>query len=160
MFSFIFTSSHCPTYNKSIATLQSEGWIVDNNGTYVVLAPSHDAAYVHWGGGWRMSTYQELYDLCSNKCDWTWTTQNGVKGYIVRGRGAYASNSIFLPAAGYGNGTSLYFSGSYGDYWSSVPYLGYDYSRSLYFNSSSHSTGYDYGRRYGRSVRPVQGFTK
>jgi len=50
--------------------LQSEGWVVNENGTYV-LAPEHDAAQVQWGGGWRMPTYQELNDLCYNKCDWT-----------------------------------------------------------------------------------------
>ena len=158
-FGFNFTSSNCPTYNKSIGTLLSEGWIVNNNGTYV-LAPSHDAAHMHWGGAWRMPTYQELYDLCHNKCDWTWTTQNGVNGWVVRGRGAYASNSIFLPAGGGGYGTSLYDDGLYGGYWPSVPYSGSSGSWYLYFDSGDHGT-YDYGGRgSGQSVRPVQGFTK
>lgn len=66
----------------------------------------HDAAQVQWGGGWRMPTQQELRDLC-DKCDWNWTTVHGINGYIVRGRGGYASNSIFLPCAGSGYGTSL-----------------------------------------------------
>ena len=143
------------TCGKSISELQSAGWVTEDG----VLAPSHDAAHVHWGGAWRMPTDQELYDLCY-KCDWTWTTQNGVNGWVVRGRGAYASNSIFLPCAGYGNGTSLSNAGSYGAYWSSVPYSDHDlYSWGLYFYSSYHSTNYGY-RRDGRSVRPVQGFTK
>jgi len=152
-FSFNFNpdNSAIYTYGKSVAELQSAGW-VDG-----VLAPSHDAAHVQWGGTWRMPTYQELYDLCYNKCDWTWTTQNGVNGYIVRGRGDYASNSIFLPAAGYGYGTSLYYAGSYGYYWSSVPYSGsYNLARSLYFYSGGHYASYDY-RYFGFSVRPVQG---
>ena len=153
-----FNSSSCPTYNKSVSTLQSEGWVVSENGTYV-LAPEHDAAQVQWGGGWRMPTYQELYDLCYNKCDWTWTTQNGVNGYVVRGRGDYASNSIFLPCAGYGYGTSLYFSGSYGYYWSSVPYSDYDNSWNLYFLSGYHDMYFSY-RDSGFSVRPVQGFAQ
>ena len=108
-----------------------------------------------------MPTYQELYDLCYNKCDWTWTTQGGVNGYVVRGRGAYASNSIFLPCAGYGYGTSLGNSGSVGHYWSSVPSLGsnYRYARNLSFNSGRH-TMYNYFRSYGFSVRPVQGLAK
>ncbi len=158
-FGFNFTGSNCPTDNKSIDTLLSEGWIVKNNGTYV-LAPSHDAAHVHWGGAWRMPTYQELSYLCYNsKCDWTWATQNGVNGYVVRGRGAYASNSIFLPCAGDGYGTSLRNSGSYGYFWSSVPDSDYDYSWSLLFSSSDHGTNGS-GRYYGQSVRPVQGFAK
>ena len=155
---FSFGSGNTPTYNKSVSTLQSEGWVVSENGTYV-LAPEHDAAQVQWGGGWRMPTYQELYDLCYNKCDWTWTTQNGVNGYVVRGRGDYASNSIFLPCAGTGRGTSLRYSGSYGLYWSSVPYsVSYD-ARDLSFDSGDHGPNY-YGRYYGQSVRPVQGFAQ
>ena len=155
-FSFSFGSSNTPTYGKSVATLQSEGWITSNG----VLAPAHDAAHVKWGGGWRMPTYQEVKGLNSN-CDWTWTTMNGVNGYIVRGRGDYASNSIFLPCAGYAAyGTSLYYSGSGGYYWSSVPHSGSrNNADGLSFSSSHHGTGDD-DRGFGHSVRPVQGFTK
>ena len=103
-----------------------------------------------------MPTKQEFYDL-NNKCDWIWTTMNGVYGYIVRGRGSYASNSIFLPCAGRGYGTSLDDAGSGGSYWSSVPFSGDAWCFS--FGSSGHYTSYYY-RYYGRSVRPVQGFTK
>ena len=157
-FGFSFNQA-VATYNKSIDQLQSEGWIVNNNGTYV-LAPSHDAARAHWGGSWRMPTSSELNALFSLKCDWTWTTQNGVNGYIVRGRGDYASNSIFLPRAGYGNGTSLGDSGSDGGYWSSVPGSDSNDSWGLYFGSGYLITSYYYYYRYyGRSVRPVQGFT-
>ncbi|MBR1836247.1 MAG: DUF1566 domain-containing protein [Kiritimatiellae bacterium] len=150
-----FDYSTCPTVNKSVSTLQSEGWVVSKNGTYV-LAPAHDAAQVHWGGSWRMPTDGELSALSSN-CDWTWTTTNGVSGYVVRGRGDYAANSIFLPAAGYGDGTSLIFAGSYGYYWSSVPDESYSYyAWYLYFNSGYHGLS-NYYRFRGRSVRPVQG---
>ena len=93
-FRFWDSSKSMQTYNKSISTLQSDGWVVLKDGAYV-LAPKHDAAQVQWGGGWRMPTDQEMDDLCHNKCDWTWTTQNGVNGYIVRGRGDYAAANIF-----------------------------------------------------------------
>lgn len=148
------------TYNKSIATLKSEGWIVSKDGTNV-LAPEHDAAHVHWGGNWRMPTRQELNDLNSN-CDWTWTTMNGVNGYVVKGKGAYASASIFLPCAGYGSGSSLISAGSYGDVWSSVPDSD-DYDPgawSLYFRSNAHTTSGSGYRAHGQSVRPVQGLAK
>ncbi len=151
---FSFGSSSAPTYNKSIATLKSEGWITADE----VLTPEHDAAHVQWGGSWRMPTKQELSDL-NSQCDWTWTTVDGVNGYVVRGRGAYSSASIFLPCAGDGNGTSLNGAGSHGGYWSSGPGSGYDYVWLLYFHSSSHSTSIGY-RSSGRSVRPVQGFTE
>ena len=153
---FSFDYNNTPTY-KSISTLQREGWIVSKEGTYV-LVPEHDAAQTHWGGDWRMPTRQEFDDL-NNKCDWIWTTMNGVYGYIVRGRGSYASNSIFLPCAGCGYGTLHYYAGSYGYYWSSVSSSD-DYNAwYLYFNSDNHFT-YGSGRFYGFSVRPLQGFTK
>jgi hypothetical protein len=151
---YSFSSGNTPTYNKSISTLQSEGWITADG----VLAPEHDAATVYWGNGWRMPTKDELSAL-NNNCDWTWTTQNGVNGYIVKGRDVYASKSIFLPAAGYGYGTSLSDSGSDGYYWSSVPYSDGYRAWNLYFSSSSRFTDYS-NRGRGQSVRPVLGFTK
>ena len=105
-----------------------------------------------------MPTNQEFYDL-NNKCDWTWTTMNGVYGYIVRGRGSYASNSIFLPCAGHGYGTLLRYAGSDGYYWLSVPNSDYNDAWYLHFNSGYHST-YSRKRYNGFSVRPLQGFTK
>ena len=152
---FSFEKKNAPTFEKTQQWLQDEGWITVDG----VLTPQHDAAHVQWGGGWRMPTIQELSGL-TNKCDWTWTTQNGVKGYVVRGRGDYASNSIFLPAAGLGHGTSLGRSGSYGYYWSSVPNsVNYNYASYLYFYSGRRNT-YSYYRYDGFSVRPVQGLAK
>lgn len=143
---------------KSIAKLQSEGWIT----AYSVLTPVHDAAHVHWGGNWRMPTKQEFLDLVNN-CDWTRTTQNGVVGYVVKGKGAYASASIFLPCAGYGNGTSLCDSDWGGYYWSSVPdsdgsnawYLDFCFSVGIGYQNT-------YGRLrfYGVPVRPIQGVSQ
>ena len=169
---FEFAEGHTPTCGKSLSTLKSEGWIIGGEERKSllgklfgakedsVLAAKHDAAQVHWGGEWRMPTKQELKDLC-HKCDWTWTTMNGANGYVVRGRGNYASFSIFLPCAGYGIGSSLGHAGSTGAYWASVPYSHYNDSEAwdIGFNSGSHAASYYY-RYYGQSVRPVQGFTE
>ena len=152
---FSFYPGNTPTFDKSGLTLQSEGWITAGG----VLASEYDAAKKHWGGDWRMPTKQEFNDLIS-QCDWTWTTLNGVNGYIVRGKGDYSSKSIFLPCAGsVGYGTSLNDAGSGGDYWSSVPDSDGDDAWTLTFSSSNHCAD-DYFRYYGRSVRPLQGFTK
>ena len=155
---FSFGSANTPTWNKDVATLQSEGWITADG----VLAQAHDAAHVQWGGEWRMPTTDEL-DALKNNCDWIWTKTNGVDGYIVRGKGNYASASIFLPAAGGGGGTSLSYASSNGHYWSSVPYFDdyhYNYySWYLYFFSGGRSTG-SRDRYLGFAVRPVQGFTE
>ena len=111
-----FGPRYAPTFDKYPATLLREGWITAD----CVLAPAHDAAHMQWGGKWRMPTKQELSAL-NGRCAWTWTTQNGVKGFKVSGFGAYASESIFLPAAGYGNFSDLDGGGTSGRYWSSVP---------------------------------------
>ena len=84
---------------------------------------------------------------------------NGVDGYIVSGKDDYDSASIFLPFSGYGYGTSLYFAGSYGYYWSSVPRSGGNYSWGLHFGSGHHYASIG-SRDCGQSVRPVQGFTE
>jgi hypothetical protein len=153
---FSFISGNVPTYVKSNSTLLSEGWITDDG----VLAPEHDAAKKHWGGDWRMPTMQEFDDL-NSKCVWTWTTMNGVNGYIVRGRGSYASNRIFLPCAGIGDGTSLRIAGWYGSFWSSVPNSEISHWACCHGFDSGLQRATNSGDRYdGKSVRPLQGFIK
>ena len=153
--SFSFSGGNAPTYGMDNFALQSAGYI-DSTGN---LAPEHDAAQAHWGSGWRLPTKQELEDLVNN-CEWEWTTVNGVEGYVVKGKDAYESASIFLPAAGYGYGTSLSYAGSIGLYWSSVPYADIYNAWNLYFNSSIHFTSSGYYRLNGQPVRPLQGFTQ
>ena len=119
---------------------------VDNKTT---LELSDDAARANWGGSWRMPTKAEQDEL-REQCTWTWTTQNGVNGYKVTSKSN--GNSIFLPAAGHRDGSSLYGVGSYGYYWSSSLDTGYAYY--LYFGSFSVNWGSNL-RYCGRSVRPV-----
>ena len=153
---FSFSSSNTPTYAKSIATLNSEGWISADS----VLVPAHDAAHVHWGGDWRMPTDAEISSLVAN-CTTKWITTNGVLGRLVTGKGAYADRSIFLPAAGYGRETSLDWAGSEGAYWFSTPSSDYyDCAWGLDFKTGYFIIGDDIGRPFGFSIRPVQGFTE
>ena len=99
-----------------------------------------------------MPTKEELEELEEN-CRWEWTTQNGVKGYKVTGPNG---NSIFLPAAGNRDGSSLDYDGYGGYYWSSTPhgivdcfayYLGFSDYRNEYVNY--------YHRYHGLTVRPI-----
>lgn len=116
------------------------------------LELSDDAARVNWGGAWRMPTDAEMTEL-REKCTWTWTTQNGVNGYKVTSK--TNGSSIFLPAAGYRTGSSLYNAGSDGGYWSSSLITDFpNYAWGVYFDSGNvdRSSG---NRYYGRSVRPV-----
>ena len=111
-----------------------------------------DAARANWGGSWRMPTDAEWSEL-RQKCTWIWTEQGGKKGYKVTSK--VNGNSIFLPAAGYRGGTSLYDEGSYGNYWSSsLDTDGPSSAWGVCFDSVD-VYRYYYGRYYGYSVRPV-----
>lgn len=126
---------------------------VDNK---TVLELSDDAARANWGGSWRMPTEEEQYEL-RTECTCTWATQNGVYGYKVVGPNG---NSIFLPAAGYRNYSSLYHAGSGGLYWSSsLNASSPNDAYCLYFNSSYAGCGSN-GRYDGQSVRPVRCFSE
>ena len=122
---------------------------VDNKKT---LELSDDAARANWGGSWRMPTDAEWTEL-REKCKWTLTTQNGVKGYKVTSKSN--GNSIFLPAAGYRHVSSLYDAGSDGDYWSSSLTSGSPNDAWYVYFYSSNVYRYYYNRYYGFSVRPV-----
>ena len=125
---------------------------VDNKTT---LELTDDAARVNWGGKWRMPTKAEQDELrSSSNCTWTWTTQNGVKGYKVTSK--KNGNSIFLPAAGYRLYDDLNNAGSLGKYWSSsLGTSGSVIAYSVYFISG----GVDWDllgcRFHGLSVRAV-----
>lgn len=119
------------------------------------LELSDDAARANWGGAWRMPTAAEMTEL-REQCTWSWTTQNGVNGYKVTSKkSGYTNNSIFLPTAGYRNGSSLIYAGSSGNYWSSS--LDTDNPGDAWNVNfdSGHVYRESYSRDYGHSVRPV-----
>lgn len=109
-----------------------------------------------------MPTFAELSSL-NSKCTWLFTTQNGVSGFLISGKGAYSSNSIFLPCARFGFRNRLddsYYMWSY--IWSSTPssenkdYM-YYYTYALSYNSSgNHEMDDEEGRSSGFPIRPVQ----
>jgi hypothetical protein len=133
-------------YNK-YCTNRNYGTVDDKT----VLDVEDDAAYVNMGAEWRMPTEDELYELIS-ECTWTWTTQNGTNGYKVTGPNG---NSIFLPAAGCRNGSSLNNAGSNGYYWSALLADIYPISSwCLYFKSSDRSR-VNRDRYDGHTVRAV-----
>jgi len=115
------------------------------NGTY-------DLARHNMGAPCRLPTAGEFQELNSN-CDSEWTDEDGVAGRRFTSR--INGNSIFFPASGYYNGTSLNLRGSYGFYWSSS-YMSASNAYGLYFNSSSVYPAHDNNRRYGFTARAVQ----
>ena len=134
------------TWTLSISELESRG-IIGEKGN---LALDYDAAFVNWGGKWRMPTLDEMKELLE-ECTWEWITYKDVCGQLVTGPNG---NSIFLPAAGFHDNTSLRNVGSYGHYWSATPS-----SSSLmayYLELKLHRCYWnELFRYYGRSVRPV-----
>lgn len=126
--------------------------IVDNK---AILEFSDDAARVNWGGNWRMPTYAEFTEL-REQCTWTWTTQNGVNGYLVTSnKVGYTDRSIFFPATGHYSNTSLTGVGTRAHYWSSwldasSPYNSY----ALRFLSNNLLTP-SYRKTFGHPIRPV-----
>ena len=75
--------------------IDSDFGTVDNK---TVLDLADDAAHINWGGAWRMPTVEEQQELLNN-CTWTWTTQNGVNGYLVTSK--KNGNSFFLACSGF-----------------------------------------------------------
>ena len=142
------------TYDYSTYKYDSElgkNGFTDNKTT---LDLSDDAAYVNWGGKWRMPTHDQQEELVS-QCCWVWTesyNNSNVKGYIVykaknssdKGvkicEGGAPSSSyslsdahIFLPAAGFR------YDGDPHDYRYAHLDGGYYWSSSLYVDNSNYA---------------------
>lgn len=121
-----------------------------------------DAATAHLGAPWRMPTSAELNTLINGDiCTKEWTTLNSVKGLRIKGKGDYASKSIFLPAAGYGYEYGYGDYGNIGDYWSSSAGDNTSGANMMQLITSSQSYGVGgCDRRFGLSVRAVRTFAK
>lgn len=112
----------------------------------------HDAAHVNLGGNWRIPTKEQFIELYEN-CKWIRATIEGVNGYLVVSK--INQESIFLPCSGDGNGSSWYYRGSLGHYWSGSLYSA-TYGRLLCFYSGGVNPQSDDNRFYGFTVRPVE----
>lgn len=158
------SSTKWTKYLGSTTSSYKDPSATDEDALKTVLDPEDDAAHVNWGGSWRMPTSAELDELLNtDNCTWTWcakdnTEFNGIAGYKVQSKKVgYTDKWIFLPAAGYRNGSELKDVDSSGRYWSSSfstdsPYYAYSLNcdnavNNVYRNGIS--------RYYGRSVRPV-----
>lgn len=96
-------------YRYGNGTKRTKYTSTDNKKT---LESADDAATTVLGEGWRLPTVEEFQEL-KEKCKWVWTTEQNVNGYrIIAANG----NSIFLPAAGFTYGTTVFVGGEYGYY--------------------------------------------
>lgn len=144
-----YNESNSETYDLDDDELESYGY-VDGKGN---LTSSHDAARANWGSTWRMPTDEEVEELVEN-CYFTHTTGSNGDGCKVTGPNG---NSIFLPCAGYRDGTSLYGEKSSGHYLSStlVDMNGWMYELHISNYHYGHGEVWYNERYYGQSVRPV-----
>lgn len=158
-------------YDEDYSTLTKYN-LSDNKTT---LDLSDDAAYVNWGGKWRMPTVDQWNEL-ENQCYWVWTNSyNGsnIAGWIVSKAksssdkglkiydgetpsSSYSLNDahIFLPAAGSRNDGDLDGIGAEGYYWSSSRNA-IKPSDSWYVYFCSNYVDYGDYRSSGQSVRAV-----
>ena len=117
-----------------------------------ILDLDDDAAYVNWGGKWRMPSKEEVDELTQH-CNWIWTTHNNVNGYKVTGPNG---NSIFLPAAGYKGAGPTYPVGEDGLYWTSTLEKGhYSYLIVLHNDAPPTEASTKGTRCFGFTIRPV-----
>lgn len=117
------------------------------------LTASQDAVRAIKGGTWRMPTQYDFVELFNSEYTTNeWTTVDGVNGRKVTSK--INGNSVFFPAAGIYDSTSLGNRGSLGFYWSST-YNSATNARDLYFNSSNALPQNVDNRRYGFSLRGV-----
>lgn len=119
----------------------------DKNAT--ILADD-DIATKKYGANWHIPTETEWRELYNN-CNWAWTQQSGVNGYLVSSK--TKSASIFLPAAGKREDTNR-LGTSDGYYWSST--LKYPLDLAFCFNFEENGKYFsNYHRRIGFTIRPV-----
>lgn len=121
-----------------------------------ISGTKYDVAHVLWGELWRMPTVNETQELVDN-CSHEWTTLGNVLGLKLSGKNG---GSIFLPAAGIGQGTAVINDGTMGYYWTSESGgVSRESSRILRFTSDYIGPVGDFNnsvyRCYGLSVRPV-----
>ena len=130
------------------------------NGTYTSntaqLGRADDAASVKLGDNWRMPSIADLEELAAN-CTFSGTTVNGVAGTLATSNNN--GNTIFFPATGYLDGTSMkgYTSGSAGARFWLTDCESDTKARQQYFSNSSPVLEYasPKDKWRGTPIRPI-----
>ena len=140
-----YLEANAPFYDSSTSTYTEYA----NEGN--TLKESDDAARQILGGDWQLPTIEIWQAL--NTSSYTWTLKSdGIIGREVKNNST--SVTLFLPAAGFVDGTSFKYVGSYGRYWSCTAWTS---PNAYYQDFSSYSVSPQVkDRYYGFSVRPVR----
>lgn len=119
-----------------------------------VLESADDAACQLWSENWTMPTNIEFEELFNEAYTTSkWTVQSGIAGRLVTSK--TTGCSLFLPAAGYMNGTAASSAGTGGYYASKNLASPSIYAYGLNFGESSVAPSNTSYRHYGLSARPV-----
>lgn len=124
-----------------------------------ITGTKYDAATVLWGEEWQLPTdaqFRELFD--ETQCTHSFVVRNGKKG--MEFCSLKNGNTLFLPACGYQNGTSVTQVNNFAYYWISNRHTIAEKAYLYYFcnpdvNSIQPGGSY-YSRINGRSMRPVR----
>ena len=120
-----------------------------------IAATKYDAARAIMGDIWSMPTKAQCDELLDSRyTHWEWTNVDGRNGYrvtsLVEG---YTDKSIFLPASGWMNGTTLTSDNASGYFWLST---NYNSDEAYYALFASNRKGTDYDPRWeGLPIRGV-----
>ena len=134
----------------------------------IPVGDTYDAAQHCSGVKWRMPAKDECEDLIANTT-MSYTTRNGVEGFLFTGMGDYSNRSIFIPATGWANGAQISHTGLSGLLWTSTKY-NYPLSMELGYNSGASSPSAQDDRTHagvvedqntwgGRAIRAVENTT-
>ena len=122
----------------------------------LVLDEEDDMARANMGDDWKMPTREQLQELIKN------TTSKSVKKYNnIRGLNGLVltskinNNTLFIPATGYRDGSSLFYVGSRIDIWTSSLTEDAPYNACNMYSDNRYIHTYDFNRHYGFSVRGV-----
>ena len=118
----------------------------------MVLDPEDDAAHVILGGKWRIPTIGDFEEL-QNNCSTIWTIKNNVLGLWFTSN--LNGESVFFPAAGQRNYTSLIQGGFFGGLWSSSLCESTPDAAWMLGISSDYVYRHELSRYNGISIRPV-----
>ena len=108
---------------------------------------------MNWGSGWRTPTLHEISELRDlRKCEHIWDEDR--QGFIIKGKGT--GNSIFLPAAGFRQGSETGAIGRDGYYWTSSLS---EYDPCKAYNLSFYVHYFDWMYAYRFTGNPVRAVT-
>ena len=135
-----YHAANCKTWQKEMSSISGN--------------LEYDAATANWGGSWRMPTAMEIGELMDKKyCTWTWTTQNGVNGYLVTSK--INNNSIFMPASGYKSNSTISSLGTNCYYWGGTVGSNNEQAYRIYFDVNTVQNQSYGNRHFGHVIRPV-----